>query len=104
MWFTKSIDETLNELNVNPDSGLTGAEAEARRKSSGPNRLESKKKKSILQIFISQLNDWLIYVLFAAVIIDNEKQPRGTRIFGPVARELRNKEYMKIVSLAPEVL
>lgn len=40
----------------------------------------------------------------AAVIIDNEKQPRGTRIFGPVARELRNKEYMKIVSLAPEVL
>lgn len=40
----------------------------------------------------------------AAVIIDNEKQPRGTRIFGPVARELRNKDYMKIVSLAPEVL
>jgi large subunit ribosomal protein L14 len=40
----------------------------------------------------------------AAVIIDNEKQPRGTRIFGPVARELREKEYMRIVSLAPEVL
>ncbi|MBR2984299.1 MAG: 50S ribosomal protein L14 [Clostridia bacterium] len=40
----------------------------------------------------------------AAVIIDNQKQPRGTRIFGPVARELRDKEYMKIVSLAPEVL
>jgi large subunit ribosomal protein L14 len=40
----------------------------------------------------------------AAVIIDNEKQPRGTRIFGPVARELRNKDFMKIVSLAPEVL
>ncbi len=69
MWFTKSIDETLNELNVNPESGLTGAQAEARQKSFGPNRLESKKKKSILQIFISQLNDWLIYVLFAAVII-----------------------------------
>ena len=40
----------------------------------------------------------------AAVIIDNQKQPRGTRIFGPVARELREKGYMKIVSLAPEVL
>lgn len=40
----------------------------------------------------------------AAVIIDNNKQPRGTRIFGPVARELREKDYMKIVSLAPEVL
>ena len=40
----------------------------------------------------------------AAVIIDNQQQPRGTRIFGPVARELREKDYMKIVSLAPEVL
>ena len=40
----------------------------------------------------------------AAVIIDANKQPRGTRIFGPVARELREKDYMKIVSLAPEVL
>ena len=40
----------------------------------------------------------------AAVIIDNQKQPRGTRIFGPVARELREDGYMKIVSLAPEVL
>lgn len=40
----------------------------------------------------------------AAVIIDKQKQPRGTRIFGPVARELRDKGYMKIVSLAPEVL
>ena len=40
----------------------------------------------------------------AAVIIDNQKQPKGTRIFGPVARELREGGYMKIVSLAPEVL
>ena len=40
----------------------------------------------------------------AAVIIGNDKMPRGTRIFGPVARELREKDYMKIVSLAPEVL
>ena len=40
----------------------------------------------------------------AAVIIKDDKQPVGTRIFGPVARELRDKEFMKIVSLAPEVL
>ena len=40
----------------------------------------------------------------AAVIIDNQKQPRGTRIFGPVARELRERDFMKIISLAPEVL
>ena len=40
----------------------------------------------------------------AAVIINEQKMPRGTRIFGPVARELREKDFMKIVSLAPEVL
>lgn len=40
----------------------------------------------------------------AAVIINDEKMPRGTRIFGPVARELRDKDFMRIVSLAPEVL
>ena len=40
----------------------------------------------------------------AAVIINDAKMPRGTRIFGPVARELREKDFMKIVSLAPEVL
>ncbi|HOO32522.1 MAG TPA: 50S ribosomal protein L14 [Thermotogota bacterium] len=47
------------------------------------------------------------YVRFddnAAVIIDGQNNPKGTRIFGPVARELREKGYMKIVSLAPEVL
>lgn len=40
----------------------------------------------------------------AAVIINDQKMPKGTRIFGPVARELREKDFMKIVSLAPEVL
>ena len=47
------------------------------------------------------------YVRFdenAAVLIKEDKNPRGTRIFGPVARELRDKEYMKILSLAPEVI
>jgi large subunit ribosomal protein L14 len=40
----------------------------------------------------------------AAVIVRDDKSPRGTRIFGPVARELRDREFMKIISLAPEVL
>ena len=40
----------------------------------------------------------------AAVIVRDDKSPRGTRIFGPVARELRDKDYMKIISLAPEVI
>ncbi len=40
----------------------------------------------------------------AAVVINNDKSPKGTRIFGPVARELREKDFMKIISLAPEVL
>ena len=40
----------------------------------------------------------------AAVVIDDQKNPKGTRIFGPVARELREKNFMKIISLAPEVL
>jgi len=47
------------------------------------------------------------YVRFddnAAVLINEDKNPRGTRIFGPVARELREKDYMKILSLAPEVV
>ena len=40
----------------------------------------------------------------AAVIIDSQKQPRGTRIFGPIARELRDRDFTKIISLAPEVI
>ena len=53
-----------------------------------------------------RLNDGT-YVRFddnAAVLIKDDKNPRGTRIFGPVARELRDKDYMKILSLAPEVI
>jgi len=47
------------------------------------------------------------YIAFdenAAVVVKDDKSPRGTRIFGPVARELRDKDFMKIVSLAPEVI
>ena len=47
---------------------------------------------------------YIKFVMNAAVIIRDDKTPRGTRIFGPVARELRDKQFMKIVSLAPEVL
>jgi len=69
MWFTKSITETLEDLKVNPDNGLSEDEVLVRRKKFGENKLQAKKKKSVFQIFLSQLNDWLIYVLFAAVII-----------------------------------
>ncbi|USS86271.1 MULTISPECIES: 50S ribosomal protein L14 [Fructilactobacillus] len=55
---------------------------------------------------VSRRNDGS-YIRFdenAAVLINDDKSPKGTRIFGPVARELRNNNFMKIVSLAPEVL
>lgn len=69
MWFTKSVDDTLKELQVNPSTGLTDEEVQKRKSLYGKNRLAAKKRKSVFQIFISQLNDWLIYVLFAAVVI-----------------------------------
>ena len=47
---------------------------------------------------------WIRFDENAAVIVDRQGNPRGTRVFGPVARELRAKNYMKIVSLAPEVI
>ncbi|USS85636.1 50S ribosomal protein L14 [Fructilactobacillus ixorae] len=55
---------------------------------------------------VSRRNDGS-YIRFdenAAVLVNDDKSPKGTRIFGPVARELRNNNFMKIVSLAPEVL
>jgi len=69
MWFTKSKEAVLKELNVDPVVGLNDEEVLARREKYGFNRLQAKKKKSIFQLFLSQLMDWLIYVLFAAVII-----------------------------------
>ena len=72
----------------------------------------SVKKKSVVKAVVVRTRDQIrrkdgSTISFddnAAVIINDQKQPRGTRIFGPVARELREKDYMKIVSLAPEVL
>lgn len=69
MWFSKSTDEVLEELKVDPKQGLSDAEASARLEKHGPNKLAGKKKKSIFQMFVEQLQDWLIYVLFAAVVI-----------------------------------
>lgn len=69
MWYSKSIAETLQQLNVNPETGLSADEAQKRRAEYGSNELRGKKQKTVLQMFISQLNDWLIYILFAAVVI-----------------------------------
>ena len=68
-WFTKSVPETLTLLSVEADTGLSEEEARKRKEHFGANVLEGKKKKSLLKIVFSQLNDWLIFVLFAAVII-----------------------------------
>ena len=69
MWFSKSIEEVLSGINVDPLKGLSDNEAKNRLETHGPNKLQAKKKKSIFLMFIAQLQDWLIYILFAAVII-----------------------------------
>ena len=69
MWFSKSKEEVLKEINVDPNQGLSEEEAQARLGKYGANRLLGKKKKSIFQMFVAQLQEWLIYILFAAVII-----------------------------------
>lgn len=69
MWYSKSVQEVLEEFKVDPAIGLSEADAKARMEQYGPNKLTDLQKKSILQMFVAQLKDWLIYVLFAAVII-----------------------------------
>ncbi|MBW8361345.1 MAG: cation-translocating P-type ATPase [Kaistella sp.] len=69
MWFSKPVEDVLHELKVNSDTGLSSVEAGKRKKQYGPNELLAKKKRTVLQVFVAQLNDWLIYVLFAAVFI-----------------------------------
>ncbi|HMF73984.1 MAG TPA: cation-transporting P-type ATPase, partial [Flavitalea sp.] len=64
MWFSKSIEQVLEELDVNPVNGLSEREAETRNGQFGSNQLRVKKRKSILLLFLGQLNDALIYVLF----------------------------------------
>ena len=69
MWFTKSNEEVIKELGVDPSQGLSDEEVKIRLEKYGPNKLLAKKKKNILQLFFAQLKEWLIYVLFAAVVI-----------------------------------
>lgn len=68
-YFAKSIPDVLSELNVDPAKGLSADELTKRQAQYGPNKLIGKKRKSILQLFVAQLQDWLIYVLFVAVVI-----------------------------------
>ncbi|MHC2990471.1 ATPase [Pontibacter sp. HJ8] len=69
MWFSRSIEDVLAELKVDPAHGLTETESKTRLTQYGPNKLTGKKKKTILQLFVAQLRDRLIYVWFAAVVI-----------------------------------
>lgn len=69
MWFSKSQDDVLKELGVNPVMGLSESEAKQRLVKYGPNKLKGKPKKSIIALFLAQLNDMLIFVLLAAALI-----------------------------------
>lgn len=69
MWFSKSPEEIIHEFNVNPATGLSTAEAQARLEKYGQNRLKGKPKKSMFERFFAQLQDVLIYVLLGAAVI-----------------------------------
>jgi Ca2+-transporting ATPase len=69
MTIVHPVEEILSDLNVDPAYGLSEEDAKSRLEKSGLNKLIIKKKDSKLRLFIRQLQDWLIYVLFAAVII-----------------------------------
>ncbi len=69
MWFSKSQSDVLKELEVNPERGLSEAEAKTRLEKYGENKLKGKPKKSLIYLFLSQLKDMLIYVLLASAVI-----------------------------------
>ena len=69
MWFSKPNPDVLNELGTTIEKGLSQSEVQSRQEKYGPNKLQGKKRKTIFQLFLSQLKDWLIYVLLVAVII-----------------------------------
>lgn len=69
MWFTKTNEQVLQELDVDISQGLSEQEVTNRREKYGSNKLKEEKKKSVIKMFLEHLNDWLIYVLFVAVII-----------------------------------
>ncbi|MCU7694996.1 cation-translocating P-type ATPase [Haoranjiania flava] len=69
MWFNKNIENVLQELNVDAATGLSDAEVSKRLEIYGHNKLKAQQRKSVIRMFLEQMNDWLIYVLMAAVII-----------------------------------
>ncbi len=69
MWFNKESNEIINELSTNLINGLSSSEAKLRLDQNGLNKLEGKKKKSIFQLFLAQINDVMIYILLIAAII-----------------------------------
>lgn len=69
MWFSKSINDVIKEINVDALNGLSEEEAKLRFEKFGANQLISKKRRNIFQLFVAQLREWLIYILFVAVII-----------------------------------
>ena len=70
MWFTKSPKDVLKELNVSEKTGLSTEEVKKRLEKYGPNKLKGKPKKSLLQLFLAQLQDMLIYVLIGAAVVN----------------------------------
>ena len=70
MWFTKSSKDVLKEMNVSEKTGLSTEEVKKRLEKYGPNKLKGKPKKSLLQLFLAQLQDMLIYVLIGAAVIN----------------------------------
>lgn len=69
MWFDKTSEDILHELDVDPLKGLSDSEAKNRLEKYGENKLKSQKKKSVFQLFLSQINDVMIYILLGAVVI-----------------------------------
>ena len=69
MWYSKDTNEIINELSSNLINGLSTLEAKSRLDENGPNKIEGKKKKSIFNLFLSQINDIMIYILLIAAII-----------------------------------
>ena len=69
MWFNKSSEEIIKELSSNVINGLSSADAKLILEKNGPNKLQGKKKKSTFQLFLSQINDAMIYILLVAAVI-----------------------------------
>ena len=69
VWFSNSAADVLKELGVDPSKGISQGDVQARQERFGRNLLQGKKKKSIFQLLLAQLRDWLIYILLAAVVV-----------------------------------